>query len=239
MTPPDAAATTEGAADRPTAAPTTVAMVTLGCARNEVDSEELAGRLAEGGFTLVDDAEDADTVLVNTCGFVEAAKKNSVDQLLAAADLKDAGRPQAVVAVGCLAERYGKDLAEALPEADAVLSFDDYPDIAARLRGLLSGTPHAPHTPRDRRRLLPLTPAERGGACRRNRRSRPPHRRTRRPGGRSCRLGGAEGPGAVRARDSPAEPGPSGRHRSGVRPARTPAQARQWSARAAEAGVRM
>jgi tRNA A37 methylthiotransferase MiaB len=67
--------------------PTAVALVTLGCARNEVDSEELAGRLAENGFTLVDDASEADAVLVNTCGFVASAKKDSVDQLLAAADL--------------------------------------------------------------------------------------------------------------------------------------------------------
>src|SRR6187549_2073407 len=101
--------------------PLNVAVVTLGCARNEVDSEEIAGRLEAGGFVLVDDAEDADTVVVNTCGFVEAAKKDSVDTLLEAADLKATGRPQAVVAVGCLAERYGKDLADSLPEADAVL----------------------------------------------------------------------------------------------------------------------
>ena len=105
-------------------------MVTLGCARNEVDSEELAGRLEAGGFRLVDDPADAETVVVNTCGFVEAAKKDSVDTLLAAADLKERGRTQAVVAVGCLAERYGAELATSLPEADAVLGFDDYPDIA-------------------------------------------------------------------------------------------------------------
>ena len=110
---------------------TSVALVTLGCARNEVDSEELAGRLAAGGFVLVDDPADADTVVVNTCGFVEQAKKDSVDTLLEAADLKDSGRTRAVVAVGCLAERYGADLAASLPEADAVLGFDDYPDIAA------------------------------------------------------------------------------------------------------------
>src|SRR5689334_25125012 len=95
----------------------TVALLTLGCARNDVDSEELAGRLAADGFRLVDDPEDAETVVVNTCGFVEAAKKDSVDTLLAAADLKESGRTQAVVAVGCLAERYGRDLAESLPEA--------------------------------------------------------------------------------------------------------------------------
>ena len=104
-----------------------VALVTLGCARNDVDSEELAGRLAADGFRLVDDPEDAETVVVNTCGFVEAAKKDSVDTLLAAADLKEAGRTQAVVAVGCLAERYGKDLAESLPEADAVLGLRRLP----------------------------------------------------------------------------------------------------------------
>jgi ribosomal protein S12 methylthiotransferase len=140
---------------------TTVALVTLGCARNEVDSEELAGRLEAGGFRLVDDPEDADTVMVNTCGFVEAAKKDSVDTLLAASDLKTDGTAQAVVAVGCLAERYGKDLAESLPEADAVLGFDDYPDIAAKLRSILAGEQHHPHTPQDRRKLLPISPSAR------------------------------------------------------------------------------
>src|SRR4051812_40451294 len=140
----------------------TVALVTLGCARNDVDSEELAGRLAADGFRLVDDPEDAETVVVNTCGFVEAAKKDSVDTLLAAADLKEAGRTRAVVAVGCLAERYGKDLAESLPEADAVLGFDDYPDIAGRLRSILAGEAQHPHTPQDRRKLLPISPADRG-----------------------------------------------------------------------------
>jgi ribosomal protein S12 methylthiotransferase len=151
--------------DAPTAdRPLSVALVTLGCARNEVDSEELAGRLAADGFRLVADAEDADTVVVNTCGFVEAAKKDSVDTLLQAADLKSEGRTQAVVAVGCLAERYGKDLAESLPEADAVLGFDDYPDIAARLRSIVAGEAHHAHTPQDRRRLLPITPVERGAS---------------------------------------------------------------------------
>ncbi|MBI1378780.1 MAG: 30S ribosomal protein S12 methylthiotransferase RimO [Frankiales bacterium] len=141
-----------------------VALVTLGCARNEVDSEELAGRLAADGWELVDDAADADAVVVNTCGFVEAAKKDSVDTLLEAADLKAHGRPQAVVAVGCLAERYGDQLAESLPEADAVLGFDDYSDIGARLRRIVAGEAHVPHAPRDRRLLLPLSPVERSEA---------------------------------------------------------------------------
>ncbi|GAA2398483.1 30S ribosomal protein S12 methylthiotransferase RimO [Streptomyces glaucosporus] len=143
----------------------TVALVTLGCARNEVDSEELAGRLAADGWELVEDAAEADVAVVNTCGFVEAAKKDSVDALLEANDLKDHGRTQAVVAVGCMAERYGRELAEALPEADGVLGFDDYADISERLRTILAGGAHVPHTPRDRRKLLPISPVERQGAA--------------------------------------------------------------------------
>ncbi|MFE9999237.1 30S ribosomal protein S12 methylthiotransferase RimO [Streptomyces avermitilis] len=142
----------------------TVALVTLGCARNEVDSEELAGRLEADGWQLVEDAEDADVAVVNTCGFVEAAKKDSVDALLEANDLKGHGRTQAVVAVGCMAERYGKELAEALPEADGVLGFDDYTNISDRLQTILNGGIHAAHTPRDRRKLLPISPAERQSA---------------------------------------------------------------------------
>jgi ribosomal protein S12 methylthiotransferase RimO len=138
-----------------------VALVTLGCGRNEVDSEELAGRLAADGWQLVPEAADADVAVVNTCGFVDAAKKDSIDTLLAAADLKESGRTQAVVAVGCLAERYGDQLAASLPEADAVLSFDDYADISSRLQRILAGEHHAPHVPRDRRKLLPLAPADR------------------------------------------------------------------------------
>src|SRR3569623_1283335 len=103
-----------------------VALVNLGCARNVVDSEERAGRLEAVGGELVEDADAADVAVVNTCGFVEAAKKDSGDALLEANDLKGHGRTRAVGAVGCMAERYGKELAEALPEADGVLGFDDY-----------------------------------------------------------------------------------------------------------------
>jgi ribosomal protein S12 methylthiotransferase RimO len=138
-----------------------VALITLGCARNDVDSEELAGRLAADGFELVDEAEQAEIAVVNTCGFVDAAKKDSIDTLLAASDLKGRGRTKAVVAVGCLAERYGKQLADELPEADAVLGFDSYQDIGDRLRTILGGGHVEAHVPTDRRLLLPLTPVER------------------------------------------------------------------------------
>lgn len=142
-----------------------VHIASLGCARNDVDSEELAARLEAGGFRLVDDAAEAETVVVNTCGFVEQAKKDSIDTLLAASDLKSDGTVKSVVAVGCMAERYGVELAEELPEADAVLGFDSYRDIATRLTGILDGVPQTSHVPRDRRTLLPLAPAERTRAA--------------------------------------------------------------------------
>ena len=139
----------------------TVALVTLGCARNDVDSEELAGRLAADGWTLVDDPALAQVAVVNTCGFIESAKKDSVDALLEAHSLKGNGTTQAVVAVGCMAERYGKELSEALPEADAILGFDDYQDISNRLRTIIAGGSIEAHTPKDRRTLLPVAPADR------------------------------------------------------------------------------
>ena len=133
----------------------TVSLVTLGCARNEVDSEELAARLAAGGWSLRGEGEDADVVLVNTCGFIQAAKQESIDELLAAAD-----SGAKVAAVGCLAERYGTDLAEELPEAQ-VLSFDDYSDISSRLDDVLAGRKRPAHVARDRRTLLPVSPVSR------------------------------------------------------------------------------
>ncbi|MGB3186385.1 MAG: radical SAM protein, partial [Ornithinimicrobium sp.] len=141
--------------------PRSVALVTLGCTRNEVDSEELAGRLRAQGWNLVDDAGQADVAVVNTCGFVEQAKKDSIDALLEASDLKDSGRTRAVVAVGCLAERYGQDLATQLPEADAVLGFDSYADMSGHLQSILDGNEVASHVPRDRRTLLPMAPTQR------------------------------------------------------------------------------
>jgi ribosomal protein S12 methylthiotransferase len=135
-----------------------VSLVTLGCARNEVDSEELAARLEAAGWTLSESA-DADVVMVNTCGFIQAAKQESIDELLSAAS-----GGATVVAAGCLAERYGSELAEALPEAQ-VLGFDDYGDIGARLDAVLAGERWPAHAPRDRRRLLPISPADRQAAA--------------------------------------------------------------------------
>ena len=150
----------------------TVRLVTLGCARNEVDSEELAARLEAAGWRVIGEEPDragheggaghedeASIVLVNTCGFIQAAKEDSIGVLLGEAQ---SGRP--VVAAGCMAERYGAELADALPEAE-VISFDDYTSVAERLDAVLAGERRPAHTPRDRRRLLPISPADRPRAA--------------------------------------------------------------------------
>lgn len=138
-----------------------VSIVSLGCSRNDVDSEELAGRLTADGWSLQDGDGDTDVILINTCGFIEQAKKDSIDTILEAADLKDSGKAAKVVAVGCLAQRYGKELSAELPEADAILSFDDYSNIGSQLRRVLAGETLEAHEPTDRRTLLPISPVDR------------------------------------------------------------------------------
>jgi ribosomal protein S12 methylthiotransferase len=125
------------------APPTTVAIVTLGCGRNEVDSQNAAGLLAAAGYRVVADPEQADAVVVNTCAFVEAAKRESIETLLDAAELKEQGRTRKVLVTGCLAERYTEELRVELPEADAIVPFRDY----SRLPELLAGAPGAPDLP--------------------------------------------------------------------------------------------
>ncbi len=123
--------------------PPTVALVTLGCGRNEVDSENVAGMLSASGFQMVADPERADAVIVNTCAFIEAAKRESIDTILAAADLKEQGAARAVLVTGCMAQRYTAELREQLPEADAVVPFADYSRLPDLLRSRL-GNGHGP-----------------------------------------------------------------------------------------------
>lgn len=138
-----------------------VHILTLGCARNETDSDELAGRLAQAGWELVDEASKATAVLVNTCGFVETAKTESIQTILQTADLKNDGVVKAVVAIGCMAERYGKELASEIPDADAVLGFDAYEDLGQSLAKIVGGAKIESHLPVDRRLSTPKAPAER------------------------------------------------------------------------------
>jgi ribosomal protein S12 methylthiotransferase len=123
------------------AAPTKVAIVTLGCGRNEVDSANAAGLLAASGFELVDDPDRADAVIVNTCAFIEAAKRESIETVLDAAEPAADGRARTVLVMGCLAERYTEALRAELPEADAVVGFAEYQRLPALLRGVTPGPP--------------------------------------------------------------------------------------------------
>src|SRR5680860_235928 len=103
----------------------TVWLTTLGCAKNQVDSDKITGMLDAAGYLLASSPETADVVMVNTCGFIEAARRESVDTIL---DVAGAKRDDAsLVVVGCMAQRYETELAAALPEADAVIGLDRYP----------------------------------------------------------------------------------------------------------------
>jgi ribosomal protein S12 methylthiotransferase len=116
-----------------------VAMVTLGCDKNTVDSERILGSLLGAGVDIADSPEDADVVLVNTCGFIEMAKQESVDTLLEAASLKEAGRVRAVVGMGCLVQRYKRELEEEMPEIDLFLGLTEVDSLVPELarRGIV------------------------------------------------------------------------------------------------------
>ncbi|MDR2896825.1 MAG: 30S ribosomal protein S12 methylthiotransferase RimO [Propionibacteriaceae bacterium] len=142
----------------PTSSPTTVAIIRLGCARNDVDADELAANLTSGGFKVVDQGEEPGVVLVNTCGFIEAAKTESINEILSWTESSNQHRSPKVVVTGCLAERYGAELEALLPDVAAVIGFDGYHDIADRLTTVLAGGRLASHQPVDRR-LLAVTGA--------------------------------------------------------------------------------
>lgn len=113
----------------------TVGLVSLGCSKNQVDAEQLLARIAgEKDFTVVKDPDQAEVVLVNTCGFIESAKKESIDVILDYCQQKDEGKLRCLVVTGCLAERYRKELAEAFPEVNAVVGIGSYTDIANTIR---------------------------------------------------------------------------------------------------------
>ena len=121
-----------------------VTVITLGCDKNTVDSERYLAELMDRGAEQAD-AEDADVIVVNTCGFIDAAKKESIDAIVAAGRLKDAGRAQAVVAVGCMVERHRAELEEALPEVDLFLGASEMDRLVPELveRGLIDDAPVA------------------------------------------------------------------------------------------------
>lgn len=118
-----------------------VHFVSLGCPKNLVDTEIMLGSLMRDGYRVVENPEDADTVVVNTCGFIEASKQESIDKILEMAELKKGGRLQKVVAAGCLTQRYKDDLVEGLPEADLFVGSGQFQNIAQILRQSKAGAP--------------------------------------------------------------------------------------------------
>jgi ribosomal protein S12 methylthiotransferase len=104
-------------------------IVSLGCARNLVDSEVMAGLLQQSGYEMVEEPADADVVMVNTCGFIEAAKAESIDTIIEIARLKEEGRIKKLVVAGCLAQRYPEELAKELPEVDLFIGTGEVPRI--------------------------------------------------------------------------------------------------------------
>ncbi|MEZ5964491.1 MAG: 30S ribosomal protein S12 methylthiotransferase RimO [Planctomycetota bacterium] len=117
-----------------------VCLISLGCARNLVDSEVILGHAVEEGFVVTRDPEDADVAIVNTCGFVEHAKQESIDTILSVCRLKEDGQLKGVIAVGCLTQRYGDELGTEMPEVDAVLGISDYSGVPAIVRQIVNGS---------------------------------------------------------------------------------------------------
>jgi ribosomal protein S12 methylthiotransferase len=114
-------------------------MVSLGCSKNQVDAERMLSALRDDGFELSSDAGLCDVVIINTCGFIEDAKKESIENILEFAALKDEGRIKAIVVTGCLAERYRGELAKEIPEADVILGIGRNADIVAAVQKAAGG----------------------------------------------------------------------------------------------------
>lgn len=116
-----------------------VSLISLGCPKNLVDSEGALGEIVRAGHELVTDSSQADVIIVNTCGFIENARAESVEAVLEAAELKKTGKCKAVIAMGCLSQRYAKDMSEAAPEVDAFLGVSHAGMLAETIESALGG----------------------------------------------------------------------------------------------------
>ena len=118
---------------------TKVGFVSLGCSKNLVDTEVMLRNLYEAGFEITPDETEAEIIIVNTCGFIESAKQESIDNILDVAKLREWGKCKHVIATGCLVERYREEVMEALPELDAILGVGSIHDITDACRAVLKG----------------------------------------------------------------------------------------------------
>jgi ribosomal protein S12 methylthiotransferase len=138
--------------------PIKVGLVSLGCAKNLVDSEVMLGSLLHDGMTVTGNAREADVVIVSTCGFIEGAKQESIDAVLRANALRRTGNCKALIVAGCLAQRYPKDLQKELPEVDAIVGLNEVPRIGEIVREVMRRVGQAS-------RLSEETPGDRRDAC--------------------------------------------------------------------------
>jgi len=126
----------------------TVGVISLGCAKNQVDTERMLGILAGAGYRITSDPGKADILIVNTCGFIESAKQESIDTILEMARYKSSGRCSRLVVTGCLSERYRGELQEAMPEIDLLLGVREYETLPRLLGGLPDAPVCGPNSPR-------------------------------------------------------------------------------------------
>ncbi|HTS18229.1 MAG TPA: 30S ribosomal protein S12 methylthiotransferase RimO [Verrucomicrobiae bacterium] len=119
-----------------------VGFVSLGCAKNLVDSEVMLGSLLRDGMQVTQNAQEADVVIVNTCGFIEGSKRESIDAILKANELRETGNCKALIMAGCLTQRYPKDLQKELPEVDAIVGLNEVPRIGEIVRDVLTKNGH-------------------------------------------------------------------------------------------------
>jgi len=118
---------------------TTVGVVSLGCSKNQVDTELMLGILKKHGYTITADESEAEILIVNTCGFIDPAKQESIDTILAMAEHKKTGKCKLLVATGCLTQRYEKELLDAMPEIDLLLGTSQYPRLPQALKEAMNG----------------------------------------------------------------------------------------------------
>ena len=116
-----------------------VGFISLGCAKNQVDCEQMMYRMQDAGYEVVAEPENVDLVVINTCGFIDAAKSEAIDRILAMAERKDAGSVGKILVTGCLSQRYQEEILKELPEVDGILGTGNYQDIVWAANQVLSG----------------------------------------------------------------------------------------------------
>ena len=119
--------------------PYKIAFISLGCAKNLVNTEQMMALCRAAGHTVTGDPEGADVAVLNTCGFIESAKSEAIDNILELAGLKKAGKLKKLLVTGCLSQRYPEDIRAELPEVDGLLGTGSYTQVAAAVEALMAG----------------------------------------------------------------------------------------------------